>query len=157
MFDDRFEISNPGGLPMGISLEAALSGSSKIRNRVIARIFKELGYIEQFGSGLQRMKDACEKMGLEAPIFQDLGGFFKVTIYSEVIGEKKLSPMQKSFLMYLKDKGKLGTKEAAEFWGLVSRGARNHLKQLLEAGFIRRVGKSAKDPHGVYVLAQDIK
>lgn len=55
IFDDRLEIDNPGLLPFGITLEQIKQGISKIRNRVIARVFQELGIIEQWGSGIQRI------------------------------------------------------------------------------------------------------
>lgn len=47
IFDDRIEFTNPGGLPFGLTLEQALSGSSKVRNRVIGKVFRELKLIEQ--------------------------------------------------------------------------------------------------------------
>ncbi|MEJ7667890.1 MAG: ATP-binding protein [Casimicrobiaceae bacterium] len=36
---------------------------SKLRNRVIGRVFHELGLIEQWGSGVQRMTAACRTRG----------------------------------------------------------------------------------------------
>ena len=30
LFDDRLEITNPGGLPLGMTLERALAGSSRV-------------------------------------------------------------------------------------------------------------------------------
>ncbi|MFA5703437.1 MAG: ATP-binding protein [Advenella sp.] len=45
-------IVSPGGLPHGLIEEDLLKGHSEIRNRVVARVFKELGYIEQWGSGI---------------------------------------------------------------------------------------------------------
>ncbi len=50
-FNNRLEISNPGFLRFGLTLEAALSGVSRLRNRVIGRVFRELKLIEQWGSG----------------------------------------------------------------------------------------------------------
>ena len=41
IFDDRMEILNPGMLPFGLTIEAALAGVSKLRNRVIGRVFRE--------------------------------------------------------------------------------------------------------------------
>jgi len=50
-FDDRIEVENPGILLPGMTIEDVKSGVSKIRNRVIARVFRELDLIEQWGSG----------------------------------------------------------------------------------------------------------
>ncbi|MEI8190807.1 MAG: ATP-binding protein, partial [candidate division NC10 bacterium] len=64
IFNDRIEVENPGLLPFGLTVEDILMGVSKLRNRVIGRVFKELGLIEQWGSGIQRMASACRDAGL---------------------------------------------------------------------------------------------
>ena len=63
VFDDRIEINSPGALPFGLTLESALSGVSKLRNRVIGRVFRELKLIEQWGTGLNRIIWACQEHG----------------------------------------------------------------------------------------------
>ncbi|MCK5681538.1 putative DNA binding domain-containing protein, partial [bacterium] len=47
--DDRIEIENPGILLPGLTVEDMKQGMSKIRNHVIARLFRELDLIEQWG------------------------------------------------------------------------------------------------------------
>ena len=54
-FDDRIEIKNLGTLVPGMTIDAMKRGVSKLRNRVIARIFRELNLIEQWGSGVSRI------------------------------------------------------------------------------------------------------
>jgi len=49
------EIEKPGILLPGMTIEDVRQGVSKIRNRVIARVFRELGLIEQWGSGFRRI------------------------------------------------------------------------------------------------------
>jgi hypothetical protein len=44
---DRIEIENPGVLIPGLSLDDLPRGISRLRNRVISRVFRELGLIEQ--------------------------------------------------------------------------------------------------------------
>jgi ATP-dependent DNA helicase RecG len=41
-FDDRIDIENPGILLPGMTIEDMKQGISKIRNPVIARVFREL-------------------------------------------------------------------------------------------------------------------
>jgi predicted HTH transcriptional regulator len=58
-----------------------MEGRSEIRNRVIARVFKELGYIEQWGSGIARIKSACKAQGLVEPRTREKGDFVDVEFY----------------------------------------------------------------------------
>ena len=70
IFKNRIEIENPGILPFGLTIDDVKRGVSKIRNRVIARVFKELNLVEIWGSGVQRMISECEQHGLPAPILR---------------------------------------------------------------------------------------
>jgi ATP-dependent DNA helicase RecG len=124
IFDDRLEITNPGGIPFGITLAHVLAGSSRVRNRVIARTFRELKIIEQWGSGLQRIINACIERGLKAPLFEEMGNQFRVTLYATKAHKIILDPWQKEFLAYLKEKEEISTKEAAAFWKIAPRNAR---------------------------------
>jgi predicted HTH transcriptional regulator len=62
IFEDRLEVENPGLLPFGLTIEDLHHGISKLRNRVIGRVFHTLDLIEQWGSGVQRMTAACIEM-----------------------------------------------------------------------------------------------
>ena len=80
VFDEKIEVESPGLLPFGLTIDDILRGVSKLRNRVIGRVFKELGLIEQWGSGIGRMIDACREHGLPAPEFEEVGTHFRVTL-----------------------------------------------------------------------------
>jgi ATP-dependent DNA helicase RecG len=80
IFDDRVEIENPGLLLPGLTVEDLRRGVSKLRNRVIGRVFQELRLIEQWGSGIQRMSAACRDSGLPAPALEEIGTHFRVTL-----------------------------------------------------------------------------
>ena len=54
-FDDRIEIKNLGTLVPGMSVDAMKRVVYKLCNRVIARIFRELNLIAQWGSGVSRI------------------------------------------------------------------------------------------------------
>lgn len=59
MFQDRVEVSSPGGLPSGISKQEYLDGQvSKLRNPILGNVFFRLRLIERFGTGVLRIKDA---------------------------------------------------------------------------------------------------
>lgn len=48
IYDDRLEVTSPGMLYGGLTLEEAMSGRSKIRNRAIAEVFSRMELIEEF-------------------------------------------------------------------------------------------------------------
>lgn len=72
-FDDRIEIENPGILPPDITVEDMKQGVSKIRNPVIARVFRELNLIEQWGSGVPRIFSQVAAQGFPEPSIRELG------------------------------------------------------------------------------------
>ncbi len=72
-FDDRIEVENPGILLPGMTIEDMIDGVSKIRNPVIARVFKELGLIEQWGSGVRRVFNEARELGLEPLTISEIG------------------------------------------------------------------------------------
>jgi ATP-dependent DNA helicase RecG len=81
IFDNRLEIQNPGMLPFGFTLENFKAGVSRVRNRVIARVFHELKLMEQWGSGYKRIIEACQAEGYPEPKWEELGTFIRVTFY----------------------------------------------------------------------------
>ncbi len=82
IFDDRLEIQNPGMFPFGFTIEDLKTGVSRIRNRVIARVFRELQWMEEWGSGYKRIIEACQKGGYPEPVWEEFGTTIRVTFYS---------------------------------------------------------------------------
>jgi ATP-dependent DNA helicase RecG len=154
IFDNRIEFTNPGGLPFGQTIEKALAGSSRIRNRVIAHVFRELHLIEQWGSGLRRIVEACRSQGLKPPFLEELNNQFRLILYSEQVEEVVLPPWAKRLLEYLEKENAISAKTAMKLWKVSSRTSRNRLKQLQDQGVIVRVGTSESDPNAVYVVAK---
>ena len=154
VFDERIVITNPGLLPFGLTLEAALEGVSRLRNRVIGRTFRELGLIEQWGSGLGRINAACANAGLPAPRFEELGANFRVTLFGERVASPKLPAWQPALLDYLAKEGQIATQEAAKLWKTSARTARTRLRRLVDEGLLAEVGSGPKDPYRTYVLKE---
>lgn len=98
IYDDRLEIQNPGVMLPGMSIEQFKAGVSRIRNPVIARTFRELGLIEEWGSGYKRIQNACEAGKYPVPKWEEFGSVLRVTFYphpesAEQLGTK-LAPGQ---------------------------------------------------------------
>jgi len=81
IFPDRVEISNPGGLPKGLS-EKNFGKISLTRNPLIASLLHRVGYIEKLGTGISRMRKALADSGLAEPQFS-FDDFFRVTFNRE--------------------------------------------------------------------------
>lgn len=85
VYDDVVNVVSPGSLPFNITIEDIFSGRSEARNRVVAHVFKELGLIEQWGSGINRIISASKEQGLEAPRIAEKNDFFDVEIMRPVV------------------------------------------------------------------------
>lgn len=152
IFDDRIEITNPGLLPFGLTLEAALAGVSRLRNRVIGGVFCELGLIEQWGSGLGRIRATCKDAGLAEPRFEELGTNFRATLFGQRVQAPVRRPWQTALLAHLAKEGHVTTQEAAKLLKVSIRNARYRLLTLTKDGLISEVGRGPTDPHRGYVL-----
>jgi len=154
IFSDRIEITNPGGLPFGQTIKKALNGYSRLRNRVIGRVFRELKLIEQWGSGLQRIIETCKKMGLKEPIFEEENNQFRITLFSSKKRQVLLNSWENKIVKYLKENESIKSKEAAKLWKISDRAARTRLKKMTANGIIVRISTSDKDPHSLFVLTE---
>ena len=72
VYDNRLEITSPGKLPMGQTMERMKEGYSKIRNEALAHAFAYMNLIEHWGSGIPRIIDKVKAAGLREPEF--IGG-----------------------------------------------------------------------------------
>ena len=154
IFDDRLEVESPGLLPFGITLEDLPRGISKLRNRVIGRVFHELRLIEQWGSGVQRMIAACRDSGLAAPVWEEIGNRLRVTIGTEPIGAATIDPADQAILDALDSGDGRRTRELAETIGLSSRATRTRLARLVERGLVVEIGSGPTDPKRIYHKAR---
>lgn len=72
VYDNRLEITSPGKLPMGQTMERMKEGYSKIRNEALAHAFSYMNLVEHWGSGIPRIIGKVKKAGLREPEF--IGG-----------------------------------------------------------------------------------
>ena len=72
VYDNRLEITSPGKLPMGQTMERMKEGYSKIRNEALAHAFSYMNLIEHWGSGIPRIIRKVREAGLREMEF--LGG-----------------------------------------------------------------------------------
>ncbi|HJP34208.1 MAG TPA: helix-turn-helix domain-containing protein [Candidatus Latescibacteria bacterium] len=154
IFDDRLEIENPGLLPFGLTLEDLPRGVSKLRNRVIGRVFHALGLIEQWGSGIQRMTAACHEAGLAAPLFEELATRFRVTLHTAQVDRPSLDDTDQSIVACLESGEGRSTSEIAKKISLTPRATRTRLARMVGSGLVREIGTGPQDPKRRYYLAE---
>jgi len=141
IFSDRVEITSPGVLPTGITLEDLGLGTSEIRNRQIVKTFRQAGFIEQLGTGIIRMREACKQQGLLEPKFEEVGSFFKVTLFrSKLVMPEEVQDV----LNLLKKRGLMGSREIADHLKIHQNTALKRLKWLQKNGLIHKEGNGTK-------------
>ena len=77
LFNDRVEVTNPGGLVSSIA-KNEFGKKSSSRNPLIFGLFERMRLVEQIGSGISRMRDLMKEEGLTPPEF-NTDGMFTVT------------------------------------------------------------------------------
>jgi ATP-dependent DNA helicase RecG len=89
IFDDRVEISNPGGLVHSITKEE-FGTRSLSRNPLIFGLFQRMQLVEKIGSGIRRMRTEMKNAGLPEPVF-NLDGIFTAKFYRPIVFDKWIS------------------------------------------------------------------
>lgn len=137
-------------------------GRSEIRNKVIARVFKEMKFIEEWGTGIKRIVAVCKNAGLIEPEFAESGMYFKVILYknkmdSEINDSKRLidssgleklimsgiSDNEKKIVQYLKNNQFITNLKAIEVTDLSSSGVRKTFTSLKSKDLIISNGEGS--------------
>ena len=77
-FRDKVRIINPGNV-YNSTLEAVLGGVQTFRNPALVNVLYKLGFIENYGTGLQRIREAYENEELK-PEFKVIDRYFFLTL-----------------------------------------------------------------------------
>ncbi|MGR3173238.1 MAG: ATP-binding protein [Candidatus Scalindua sp.] len=136
IFDDRCEVKSPGVLPGTLSIELLGQGISEIRNRNLARIFRNAGFMEELGSGISRMIQEMQDMGNPKPEFLEKGTFFCVTLKNRL---SVPAHMQKIYQL-IRTKVQLSSSEISKEINVHQNTAINRLQELIKLGFIEKIG-----------------
>jgi ATP-dependent DNA helicase RecG len=153
IFSDRLEIENPGMLPFGYTLEEFVAGVSHVRNKVIARVFRELNLMEEWGTGYKRITEACLTGGYQTPIWEELGTAVRVIFKPHLATQEKmeitpyqrrkeLTLRQQKILNFLHNSEPLSAKKIQQSSKekISERSIRLDLLELKERGLIKVMG-----------------
>lgn len=176
LYDDRLEVTSPGGLYKDLTLEEALSGRSMIRNRAITNAFAQMGLIEAWGTGIKRIKDEAQEYNLPKPAFEASENMFRVNLYrssspmaSENASEKHrnsigtasvkndvvLSAVQKEILASLNEEQRLSAAELSQIIGIAQRNIEANIRKLKDLGFLVRHGSPKNGYWEVRLVPKD--
>jgi predicted HTH transcriptional regulator len=145
IYDDRLEVTSPGGLPGTVTVENIISMQHS-RNPIISKIMFETGYLEAWGLGIDSIIEWCEKSGNIPPVFIDDGIQFKVSIFSVRRKEAKtksenLTQREKFILELISKHALLNNGTIREKSNLSKTQTHSALTKLLKLKLISRNGK----------------
>ena len=140
IFDDRVEISNPGGLPSGLDAKE-FGTKSVVRNPVIASLLNRADYIEQIGTGINRIKNSIKEHGKGDVEFY-YNNFFIVTFTkTKKVGES-LSKNQRLIVKSMVENPNVSAKDLSDIIGISQRKIEENISKLTKKGLIRRIGSA---------------
>lgn len=147
IFDDRIEFWNPGKLPEGWTVETLKEKhESKPFNPLIARAFFWIKYIEEVGTGTNKIIDWCKEWGLPEPDFAFKQTSVVITLRKSKFTDSYLlfldiNDRQKKAINFLKKSQYIANKEYREINQIGKVTAAKDLNQLVEKGILRTIGK----------------
>ncbi len=136
LYDDRVEISNPGGL---LPLVAKHFGRRSLsRNPYIFSLFMRMNLVEHVGSGIGRMEELMLEAGLPKPEYET-EGMFTIILYRKSPAAKspELTDIEKQIVKLMSADTKPTMDELCRTVGRKKSTAYNLLKGLRERGYLR--------------------
>jgi ATP-dependent DNA helicase RecG len=162
IFDDRVDITSPGGVCKGIT-EENFGTVTLTRNPIIVSMFFRIDYIEQMGTGIARMRSAAKAANVAEPEFR-LEDFFKVTFRRPQVDAPSgtqatasgsqataTTDRKREILSLLEANGQVSSTAIAGKLGLTAGRIRAILREMVADGAIEKVGDNR---YAQYVLRQ---
>jgi len=146
IYDNAIWFHNPGGLPKGLSIEQLKARPQSIpRNPLIARIFYLAGYIERYGSGIQRILTSFEDAGLPEPEFQTDAWSLTLTMQKDIftpgyLAQLGLNERQRLALSYVLERGEITNSALQQLASVSRRTAAYDLSHLVKTGILELQG-----------------
>ena len=91
VYDNRVEITSPGGLPRGQTAERAVTGFSKIRNEALAKALNYMHLMEEWGSGLKRVNEVLGEHGIQKVDMEDAGFAVRMNVYRNKTADDEMA------------------------------------------------------------------
>jgi len=142
MYEDKIEVSSPGGLPSGISEKEYLNGQiSQLRNPILANIFFRLKYVEMFGTGIRRINESYKKFAVK-PNFEIFENSIKITL--PITKTELFLTTDEKIIMDILEKGNiLSSSEILEKVEFKKDKLNRILKNLIQKNYIDVIGNGS--------------
>lgn len=148
IFKDWLWFYNPGELVDDLTVEnLKTSHPSKTRNPLIASIFYRAGFIEKFGSGIDRIMNACRKEIIPQPEFIEECGGFSVKFKKEFA---QLNERQNKALLAIKEKRLISNSEYQEITGATRETSKRDLALMLKLEILHKIGEGKTTKYSVW-------
>ena len=168
----KVRIINPGNV-YNSTLEAVLGGVQTFRNPALVNVLYKLGFIENYGTGLQRIREAYENEELK-PEFKVIDRYFFLTLpnlnkdsysfeandaqneahNSTIDSTVRLSKTQVAILTLIKENKYITTTEISNKLNKELSTIKKSIKVLKDAGILARIGTNRS---GHWEIAEEEK
>jgi ATP-dependent DNA helicase RecG len=138
LYSDRIEFFSPGGFPGPISQENLMEGITYIRNRVVAKVFREMGYIEKLGTGFITLFTSYSEMGLKPPTVVEGENYIKCILPR--IKQAARPSEEETVLRLLHLKDKISITDVVQALGVSRATAGRKLKRMVEKKILKKTG-----------------
>lgn len=172
IYDDRLEITSPGGLMPGVTIGRMKEGYSQVRNRALAHAFSYMNLIEGWGTGIPRLLREMKEYGLPEPEFVDMEIALRINLYraadtvqgstglvpesalkvhenekmrvkcAQSALKRDLTAQEVEIMDYIIMNGSITSAQLMESLNIKKRRAQVILSQMVEEGLIRKKGAS---------------
>jgi len=147
IFDDRIEFWNPGRLPEGWTIKTLKQQHlSEPFNPILARMFFWIRYIEEIGTGTNKIIEWSEEWGLPEPEFEISGSSLFVTLRKSMLTKEYLTKLglgerENRIVKLLLKQEKVTSGEIQEIYSVTRDTANRYLKKLIDLKIIERKGR----------------
>jgi ATP-dependent DNA helicase RecG len=149
VYDKKLFLWNDGGLPETITLQQLKqTHSSHPRNPILAEACFRGGFIDSWGSGINKIIDSCLAAGLSTPDINEKEGGFIVTLFKDNLVEEQLVKLglnqrQVKAVLYVKEKGKITNSEYQKINSIARRWTTVELADLVDKKILENIGYGA--------------
>lgn len=162
IYSDRIEILSPGSLPGGLTVKDVLAGRNYPRNHNVVYALRFLKYVEDLGTGIDRIKDSYELINSnKKPKLEAGENFVKLILPNQnyisdvpsnvnILSTNNPSSVEiivddyGKIIDFLKDHPTIRRKDVEKILSVKNTQANKKLKKLVDKGILTKIGSGSK-------------